>query len=75
MNKRIRELALQAKLGPVLLLHHYGNVDVLTDTEQDELEQIEKFDELIVRECDRYVAEQYDEMQPGNLLKHFGVTK
>jgi hypothetical protein len=30
-----------------------------------------------VQECDRYVAEQYDEyepwMQPGDLLKHFGV--
>ena len=38
---------------------------------------VEKFAELIVRECDRYVAEQYDElepwMQPGDLLKHFGV--
>jgi len=38
-----------------------------------------KFAELIVRECDRYVAEQYDElepwMQPGDLLKHFGVEE
>ena len=51
MNKRIRELALQAKLGPALLLHHYGKVDALTDTEQDELEQIKKFAELIVQEC------------------------
>lgn len=51
MNKLIQELALQAKLGPALLLHHYGKVDALTNTEQDELEQIEKFAELIVREC------------------------
>ena len=39
----------------------------------------EKFAELIVKECDRYVAEQYDEcepwMQPGDLLKHFGVKE
>ena len=36
-----------------------------------------KFAELIVRECDRYVAEHYDEMepwmQPGDLLEHFGL--
>ena len=36
-----------------------------------------KFAELIVRECDRYVAEQYDVcepwMEPGDLLRHFGV--
>ena len=39
----------------------------------------EKVAELIVKECDRYVAEQYDEcepwMQPGDLLKHFGVKE
>lgn len=37
------------------------------------------FAELIVRECDRYVAKHYDEMepwmQPGDLLKHFGVDE
>jgi hypothetical protein len=37
----------------------------------------EKFAELLVKECDRYVAEHYDEcepwMEPGDLLKHFGV--
>ena len=39
----------------------------------------EKFARLIVRECDRYVAEHYDEMepwmQPGDLLEHFGVEE
>lgn len=33
--------------------------------------------ELTVRECDRYVAERFDEcepwMNPGDLLEHFGV--
>ena len=33
--------------------------------------------ELTVRECDRYVAERFDEcepwMNPGDLLQHFGV--
>ena len=51
MNERIKELALQAKLGPALLLHHYRTIHALTDTEQEELEQIEKFAELIVKEC------------------------
>ena len=40
---------------------------------------VEKFAELIVKECDRYVAEHYDEMepwmQPGDLLEHFGVEE
>jgi hypothetical protein len=61
MNKRILELALQAKLGPALLLHHWGNVDALTDCEQGELKQIEKFAELIVKECakivDQYISD------------------
>ena len=39
----------------------------------------EVFAELIVRECDRYVAACFDEcepwMKPGDLLKHFGVQE
>ena len=50
MNERINQLALQARLGPALLLHHWGTVDALADSEQDGLEQIEKFAELIVKE-------------------------
>lgn len=74
MNKRIRELALQAKLGPALLLHHYGSVDALTDTEQDELEQIEKFAELIVRECAIVGTMEEPHQDISKLIKqHFGV--
>jgi hypothetical protein len=67
MNQRIRELAEQAGLlGPS---SRVGNSHEAT----------EKFAELIVRECDRYVAEHYDEMEPwmepGDLLKHFGVDR
>lgn len=51
MNERIKELALGARLGPALLLHHWGKIDALTDTEQEELDQIEKFAELIIKEC------------------------
>jgi len=38
-----------------------------------------KFAELIVQECDKYVAERWDIcepwMNPGDLLKHFGIEK
>jgi hypothetical protein len=63
MNERIRELALQAKLGPALLLHHYGKVDALTDTEQEGLEQIEKFAELIVKDVLNEVLQAMDDGQ------------
>jgi len=51
MNERIRELAEQANFRSPLLLRHLGNVDALTDSEQEELEIIEKFSELIVQDC------------------------
>lgn len=51
MNEHIKQLALQAKLRPALLLYYYRTIHGLTDTEQEELEQIEKFAELIVKEC------------------------
>ena len=77
MNERIRLLALQARLGPALLLHHYGKVDALTDTEQEELDQIEKFAELIVRECVS-IADEYDGVGStivSRIRKHFGVEE
>jgi hypothetical protein len=90
MNERIKELALQAKLGPALLLHHYRTIHALTDTEQEELEQIEKFAELIVRECalvaktlphtpERHWVQDSVTYIPvhceQNILKHFGVEE
>jgi DNA-directed RNA polymerase alpha subunit len=51
MNKRINELAIDARLRPALLLRGWGTIDALTDSEQEELEQIEKFAEMIVNEC------------------------
>ena len=80
MNERINQLALQARLGPALLLHHWGTVDALADSEQDGLEQIEKFAELIVRECidwcnaharDDGTAQRIAE----DIKKHFGVEE
>ena len=79
MNERIRELALQAKLGSALLLHHWGTVNALTDSEQNELEQIEKFAELIVQETMQVVANQLPSNQyldvADAVIKHFGVEE
>lgn len=47
MNERIRELAEKAKLRPTLLLKHLGTFAALTDSEQQELKNIEKFAELV----------------------------
>ncbi len=47
------------------------------DVQAIKMAQYKEFAELVIRECDRYVAEHYDEcepwMEPGDLLKHFGV--
>jgi len=59
MNELIRELALEARLGPALLLHHWGKIDALTDSEQEGLDKLERFAFLIIRECMRQVEEQY----------------
>ena len=51
MNEKLKELARQAEFGTVHLLDHYGTVDALTDSEQQTLEKLEKFAELIILEC------------------------
>jgi hypothetical protein len=84
----LKERALEARLGPALLLHHYGKVDALTDTEQEGLEQIEKLAELIVKKCVSIVAARKDQaIEDGcnvdeamsaaetDLLEHFGVEE
>jgi len=79
VNERIKELALQAKLEPALLLHYYRTIHALTDTEQEGLEQIEKFAELIVKECAALVKGQphVDKMMDCNsvIKQHFGVEE
>ena len=70
MNERIKELALEAKLRPALLLYYYRTIHGLTDTEQEELEQIEKFAELIVRECLKeikdMIVDESERLYPNN---------
>ena len=76
MNERIQQLALQSKLRPALLLHHWGKIDALTDSEQEELQQLEKFAELIVRECCEVAHCNFhvDGLTLGGIMKkHFGV--
>lgn len=67
MNERIKELALQSQK---VIWPADGNVTELTDLD------IEKFAELIVKECAR-VADVADENKcewiGGNILIHFGV--
>jgi len=87
MNERIKELALEAKLRPALLLYYYRTIHGLTDTEQEELEQIEKFAELIVKECAEQSMSIGRYNTPSNitpdlsiaiavgLKKHFGVEE
>ena len=81
MNERIRELAEQAKLRSALLLKHWGTDDALTDSEQEELDNIEKFAELIVRECANIVnsLEQHEgqgDCSTAEYIKeHFGVSE
>jgi len=67
MNERIKQLMDQAAK------QYYAEGELKPDA------MMEIFAELIVKECDRYVAEHYDEMEPwmepGDLLKHFGVKE
>ena len=68
MNERIRELLKQSTNPP-------------WDGEQGPMNEfnLERFAELIVRECDKYVAERWDVCERGwwngDLLKHFGVKE
>jgi hypothetical protein len=68
MNKRIKELMDQAAK------QYYADTG---EIKPDAMMYI--FAELLIKECDRYVAERYDEMEPwmepGDLLKHFGVKE
>ena len=69
MNERIRQLAEQV-VGPSRL--HGGDFALMSN------EQVEKFAELIVRECAdqfrlAYTDEQYQRRIDKTILKHFGL--
>lgn len=72
MNKLIEQLTIEAFFDeqtnePGQKMYIFGE------------EKMQKFAQLIVKECDRYVAEHYDQMEPwtnsGHLLKHFGIEQ
>ena len=67
MNKRIRQLAEQA--GAV-----FEKTNGLNDCPQDSLvgDEIEKFAELIVREC---ICQCDDENSQKYIMSHFGFTE
>lgn len=76
MNERIKELALQAGMQTTNL--HYGRRDPYVLWEND----IEKFAELIVRECILVIEEEAEHIHAEgtieaivNLEKHFGVER
>lgn len=66
MNKEIKELAIEARLGAALVLHHWGTVTALTDSEQEDLKRIEKFAAL-VRADEREAC--------AKVCEHFGGFK
>ena len=71
MNERIKELALQVGAGTPQSL--YGRTDYIVMTEFE----LEKFAELIVRECANHIMTSSDRYRKDyfahRILKHFGV--
>lgn len=76
MNERIKQLALQAGLKWKAQPPHYTNTNNPIDFPVSANRDLEKFAELIVRECAK-VADIADENKcewiGGNILTHFGV--
>ena len=70
MNERILELALQAGCHSAVLLNMYGKYEALCDSEIHDLKHLQKFAELIVRECAEVC---YDHSNAaGGIDTHFG---
>ena len=44
MNKEIKELAIEARLGAALVLHHWGTATALTDSEQEDSKVCETYE-------------------------------
>ena len=69
MNKRIEKIKQQAMT--------VQGGDITFNGGQVELVDLDRFAQLIVLECEAYVAERFDSsepwMRPGGLSRHFGV--
>jgi len=79
MNDRIKNLARQAGLEWHLSPPHFTNTSNPIDFPVNPNFKLEEFAALIIQECDQFVAERFDNseprMRPGELQKHFGVTR
>jgi hypothetical protein len=73
MNDKFLEI-LSKSSGRTITRPYDGSLLIKLD-----LPELEKFAELIIKECDRYITERFDEcepwMTPGDLLEHFGVEE
>jgi hypothetical protein len=68
MNKRIRKLAEQAEEW---VCKNYP--DAMDDNDEFHAQTMEKFAELIVRECAEVVYSRSGHATPQDLYEHFGV--
>jgi hypothetical protein len=84
MNKRIKELA--KELGPVATIGNWGRVEWADNVypqfgdKMYAAVDLEKFAELIVRECADIVADAVDHREPAStyvekIKQHFGVEE
>lgn len=75
MLTRIQELAAESKLRSALLLKHWGNYDVLTDSEFEELEQYDKFVELVINESIKVLMDNdyHGEWLGKKIKEHFRI--
>ena len=76
MNERIKQFALEAKaqyceLGDASCFKRLGLVESVVFTPED----LEKFAELIVRECALVVHKKTGPKSALNVLEHFGVEE
>ena len=76
MNERIKQFALEAKaqyceLGDASCFKRLGLVEAVVFTPED----LEKFAELIVRECALVVHKKTGPKSALNVLEHFGVEE
>ena len=75
MNERIKELAEQADIKESLVVQFKGDRRAYVV----QYNELEKFAELIVRECVSVAMEQYDDTLPWggveDVLKQFGVEE
>lgn len=76
MNIKLLKLALDSNL--INYVEHETPRNYFVDGYAD-IETVQEFANSIIRECDRYVADHFDEMEPwmypGDLLEHFGIEK